>query len=273
MAPMTTAPISSNDIAAFRRDGAAPLYGVFTDWVQKLRQGIEKNIAAPSTDARVYDSKGDGGRFFGDYCNWARVPEFEDFIFRSPAAKIAAALMGAREVRLFHEHVLVKEPGSDVATPWHQDAPYYCVRAEKSCSLWIPLDPVPRERTLEFVGGSHSAGKTYRPERFNRTALNDGDAREAVPDIDANRDKFNVLGWALAPGDAVAFQYTTLHGAPANNSQAERRRAFSLRVVGDGAVFHREEGKVTSPPFRDVALKSGDALSGPEFPVLYRGAA
>ena len=136
---MTTAPVSQNDIAAFRRDGAVPLYGMFTDWVEKLRQGIEKNLAAPSADARVYDSKGAGGRFFGDYCNWARIPEFEDFIFHSPAASIAAALMGASEVRLFHEHVLIKEPGSDVATPWHQDAPYYCVRAAKSCSLWIPL--------------------------------------------------------------------------------------------------------------------------------------
>lgn len=261
--------VSQSEIEAFRRDGAVPLRGWFTERVEELRQGIEKNIASPSGDARIYDSKGEGGRFFGDYCNWARIPEFEDFIFRSPAARIAAALMGASSVRLFHEHVLVKEPGSDVATPWHQDSPYYCVRGEKTCSLWIPLDPVPRERTLEFVAGSHAAGKTYRPERFNRTALNEGDGRDAVPDIDANRDKFDVIGWALEPGDAVAFQYTTLHGAPANASRAERRRAFSLRMVGEDATFYREEGKVTSPPFRDVRLASGVKLRGPEFPVLH----
>jgi ectoine hydroxylase-related dioxygenase (phytanoyl-CoA dioxygenase family) len=261
--------ISADTIAAFRRDGAVPLRGMFTGWVEKLRQGIEKNIATPSPDARVYDSKGDGGRFFGDYCNWARIAEFEDFIFHSPAARIAASLMGASRVRLFHEHVLVKEPGSDVATPWHQDSPYYCVRGEQTCSLWIPLDAVPRQRALEFVAGSHIAGTTYRPERFNRTALNEGDMREAVPDIDANRHKFNVIGWALEPGDAVAFQYTTLHGAPANASRADRRRAFSLRLVGDDATFFREDGKVTSPPFRDVALISGAPLAGPEFPLLY----
>jgi ectoine hydroxylase-related dioxygenase (phytanoyl-CoA dioxygenase family) len=261
--------VNESEIEAFRRDGAVPLHGVFKDWVETLRQGIEKNIATPSADARIYDSRGDGGRFFGDYCNWARIPEFENFIFHSQAAAIAAALMGASTVRLFHEHVLVKEPGSDVATPWHQDAPYYCLRGEQTCSLWLPLDPVPRERTLEFVAGSHTAGKTYRPDRFNRTALNEGDAREAVPDIDANRDKFNVVGWALEPGDAVAFQYTTLHGAPANASKAERRRAFSLRLVGEDATFFREDGKVTSPPFRNVRLASGAALQGPEFPILY----
>jgi ectoine hydroxylase-related dioxygenase (phytanoyl-CoA dioxygenase family) len=256
-----------SQMEAFQRDGAVPLRGVFRDWVETLRAGIEKNIAAPSKDVRLYEGKS-GGRFFGDYCNWARIPEFEDFIFHSDAAKIAARLMGSTTVRLFHEHVLVKEPGADVATPWHQDQPYYCVDGPKTCSLWIPLDHVPRERTVEFVGGSHLWGKSFRPERFNKTALNDNDAREAVPDIEANRGAYDILGWALEPGDAVAFQFTTLHGAPANTSKAERRRAFSLRVVGDGAVFHREDGKITSPPMREVKLHNGQPLSGPEFPLL-----
>lgn len=259
--------LNDDQIGAFRRDGAVPLRGVFRDWVESLRAGIERNIAAPSADVRLYEGKG-GGRFFGDYCNWDRIPEFEEFIFKSDAAGIAARLMGSATVRLFHEHVLVKEPGADVATPWHQDQPYYCVDGPKTCSLWIPLDHVPRERTVEFVGGSHKWGKSFRPERFNRTALNDNDAREAVPDIEADRSAFNILGWALEPGDAVAFQYLTLHGAPANTSKAERRRAFSLRVVGDGASFRREDGQVTSPPMRDVKLKNGEPLEGPEFPLL-----
>jgi ectoine hydroxylase-related dioxygenase (phytanoyl-CoA dioxygenase family) len=260
--------VSEAEIAAFEADGAVPLRGHFKDWVAVLARGIEKNIAEPSADVRIYDGKG-GGRFFGDYANWARIPEFKDFIVNSPAAAIAARLMRSKKVQLFHEHVLVKEPGADVPTPWHQDAPYYCVKAEKTCSLWIPLDSVPRERTVEFVGGSHKWGKDFRPERFNKTALNEGDKREAVPDIDADREKYNVLAWPLEPGDCVAFQYTTLHGAPANTSKAERRRAFSLRVVGDGATFFREEGKVTSPPMRDVKLKSGAPLTGPQFPVLF----
>ena len=48
---------------------------------------------------------------------------------------------------------------SQLSTPWHQDQPYYCVDGADTVSLWIPLDVVPRERTLEFVGGSHSWGK------------------------------------------------------------------------------------------------------------------
>ena len=52
----------------------------------------------------------------------------------------------------------------------------------------------------------------------------------------AERDAHDIRGWALAPGDAVAFDFGTLHGAPANASGA-RRRAISVRWVGDGARF------------------------------------
>jgi len=264
---MTTL-IDSVTTEAFRRDGACVLRGVFTAWTETLRAGVARNLAEPSADVKIYQGKDGAGRFVGDYCNWDRIPEYRDFIFNSPAAAIGRALMGTKTVRLFHEHVLVKEPGADVPTPWHQDQPYYCVDGSDTVSLWIPLDPVPRERTLEFVAGSHRWGKSFRPERFNKTALNENDGLEPVPDIDANRGSYDILGWALEPGDAVAFNYRTLHGAPANRSKVEQRRAFSLRLLGDDVRFARREGIVTSPPFRGVKLPHGAVMDAPEFPLL-----
>jgi len=261
-------PVAIETIETFRRDGACVLRGVFAAWIETLRAGVARNLAAPGPDVKIYQGKNGAGRFVGDYCNWDRIPEYRDFIFNSPAADIGRALMGSRTVRLFHEHVLVKEPGADVPTPWHQDQPYYCVDGQDTVSLWIPLDQVPRERSLEFVAGSHRWGKHYRPERFNKTALNENDGLEPVPDIDGNRDKYGILGWALEPGDAVAFSYLTLHGAPANTSKVEQRRAFSLRLLGDDARFARREGIVTSPPFRGVMLAHGAVMDAPEFPLL-----
>jgi ectoine hydroxylase-related dioxygenase (phytanoyl-CoA dioxygenase family) len=259
--------VTAADVAAFGEDGAVPLRGLFVDWVDVLRAGVERNIAAPGPDVRIYAGTGKG-RHFGDYCNWDRIPEYRRFIFESPAAAIAARLMGAKTVRLFHEHVLVKEPGGDVPTPWHHDQPYYSVDGAQTCSLWIPLDPVPRVTAIEFVAGSHRWGKWFRPERFNRTPLNAGDGLEPVPDIDGQRDRYRILGWPMAPGDAVAFSFLTLHGAPANRQPDTRRRAFSLRLVGDDARWARRKG-VTSPPFRTVTLAPGAILDAPEFPVLF----
>lgn len=252
----------------FHQKGATVLRGVFGDWVQTLQDGVAANMEDPDPNARIYKGENGGGRFFVDYCNWARIPEYKDFIFNSPAAEIGAQLMDSRQVQLFHEHVLVKEAATGVPTPWHQDAPYYCVDCPKTLSLWIPLDEVPRETTLEFVSGSHKWGKFYRPQRFDGSALNENDGLEEIPDINGNRDDFEIIGWAVSPGDAIAFDYRTIHGAPANTSATSERRAFSLRLVGDGATFVRREGIVTSPPFKQVTLQHGDAFTAEEFPVL-----
>ena len=63
---------------------------------------------------------------------------------QTPPGKLLS-FSGSKTVRLFHEHVLVKEPGADVPTPWHHDQPYYCVDGRQNVSLWAPLDPVGRE--------------------------------------------------------------------------------------------------------------------------------
>ena len=260
--------IDEATVAAFRQDGAVVLRGIFAGWIERLQAGVERNIAAPSADVRIYD--GATGRHFGDYCNWDRIPEFRDFAFHSPAAGVAQQLMGSKTVRLFHEHVLVKEPGADVPTPWHHDQPYYCVDGRQNASLWAPLDPVGRDVVPEFVAGSHTWGRWFRPERFNRTALYEDDGMEPVPDIDAERERYRILGWDLEPGDAVAFHFLTLHGAPANKHATRRRRAVSTRWIGDDAVFVRRKG-VTSPPFRGVDLAPGAPMDAPEFPLVIAG--
>jgi len=262
--------LDSHTIEQFQTDGVTVLRGLFTQWVDVLREGIAVNIADPNPTARVYPDAEGGGRFFVDYCSWQRIPQYREFIFNSPASRIGAELMNSNKVQLFHEHVLVKEAQTAIATPWHHDMPYYCVDGPKTVSLWLPLDEVPRERTLEFIAGSHLWRKSFKPQRFNGQPLNDQDELEEIPDIESSKDDYNILGWELSPGDAVAFDYRTLHGAPGNHSSSARRRAFSLRLVGDDIRFARRENIVTSPPFNEVTLQHGDPLVADEFPLLFQ---
>lgn len=254
--------------AAFRERGAVLLPGAFREWVEPLRAGVAEVMAAPSEFERTVRPEDGGPPFFQDYCNWSRIPDFRRFVHESPAGAIAAALMRSRQVRFFHEHVLVKEPGTPVATPWHHDQPYYCLGGEQTVSLWIALDPVSRASAVEYVAGSHRWGRTFKPMRFNGADLFAGDPSDPVPDVSARRDELELLGWDMEPGDAVAFSFLTLHGAPGNGSQTTRRRAFTARLVGDDAVF-RDLGGLGSPPFRHLDLKDGDPLSGPDFPIVY----
>src|SRR5918993_767936 len=54
------------------------------------------------------------------------------FVENGPGAAVARRLMGSEGARFFHDHVLVKEPGTSLVTPWHQDSPYYCIAGDQT---------------------------------------------------------------------------------------------------------------------------------------------
>ena len=263
---------SAAEIADYRRDGIACLRGAIpAAWIAALARGVERNMAAPGPCAKRYTPEGKPGLFFGDYCNWPRIAEFRDFFMQSPAAAIAGRLMDANKVNLFHEHVLVKEPGTEEPTPWHHDQPYYFVDGDQICSLWIPLDPVARETCPRYVAGSHRWGKWYVPARFadGKDHPNKEAKFESVPDIDAAPDKYRILSWELAPGDCLAFHGLTVHGAPPNRS-ANRRRGFAARFTGDDAVFTLRAGYMSPPPPASGGPKPGAPMDSEAFPVVWR---
>ncbi len=261
--------ITPDQIEAYRRDGAVMIPGLFADWVDTLRAGIARNLAEPGPYAAENLKPGEGGRFFDDYCNWQRIPEFVEAITRSPALEAAAALMGSRSVQVFHDHVLVKEPGTSKPTPWHQDAPYYFVDGAQMLSFWVPVDPV-TDASLRLVAGSHLWEKPVLPTKWlheDNFYPDDGTYRP-VPDPDREPLVFRVLEWPMQPGDAVAFHYKTLHGARGNEGAA-RRRAFSLRLLGDDARYVERPGR-TSPPFPGHGMQPGERLREDWFPVLWQ---
>lgn len=262
--------LDSSQVDEFQRDGVLLLRGYFTDWMDTLRTGVDANMRDPGPWGRDYLDDGQAGRFFGDYCNWHRIDEYHRFMFESSVAEMAADLMQSQTARIFHEHVLVKEPGTNKITPWHHDQPYYCVDGRQVCSLWIPLDPVDPDTCPQFIAGSHDWGRWFLPRKFSGIDYDHSDENlESMPDIDAKRDDYDIRHWALQPGDAIAFHFLTVHGAPSNLS-ASRRRGFAARWLGDDAVYAQRSGEV-SPPFPGLnkKLAPGDPMHTDEFPLVY----
>jgi len=263
---MTNPVVTKDQITRFKRDGAVLVPGLFADHVDTLRAGLARNMASPGPYAAENLHKHEAGRFFDDYCNWQRIREFDEVISRSPAAEVAAALMESETVQLFHDHVLVKEPGTSKPTPWHSDGPYYFVEGRQTVSFWSPLDPVD-EASLRCVAGSHLWEKPVLPTRWlaETSFYPDEDQYMPVPDPDA--EGMVVLEWPMAPGDAVAFNFNVLHGARGNET-TRRRRAFSLRLVGDDARYVERPGP-TSPPFPGHGMRPGERLRQDWFPRLW----
>ncbi len=255
----------------YARDGAVLLRGVLTALeVQRLAEGIEHNLAHPGALAMVASQPDDPGRFVEDFCTWQDNPAYREILLGSALPQVAAQLMHSQTVRLYHDHLLVKEAGTRQPTPWHQDQPYYNVSGRQNVSFWIPVDPVPLASTLRFVAGSH-AGTWYMPRTFRDQRAKwfaEGSLAE-LPDIDAQPQQFRQLGWALEPGDAVAFHMLALH-ASSGTGPGLRRRVFSARYLGDD-VRHAVRGWRTSPPFPGLEqrLPDGALMHDALFPLVW----
>ena len=263
--------VAQSDIDAFQNDGAVCLRQILrSEELTLLRQGIDANLASPSPRAKVASRPDDPGRFVEDFCSWQENELYRRFIFESPLAAIAGALMQSRTVRLYHDHMLTKEPGTRARTPWHQDQPYYNIEGRQNASFWIPVDPVSRAATLELVAGSH-LGPWLMPRTFmdQQAKWFPEGALVDLPDIDAERDRHRILGWKIEPGDVVCFHMLTLH-ASAGVESHRRRRVFSVRFLGDDIV-HAPRAWTTSPDFPGLAgvLPAGAAMAHPLFPLLW----
>src|SRR4029077_6192609 len=90
-----------------------------------------------------------------------------------------------------------------------------------------------------------------------------------LPDIDAAPDHFDIRRFELNPGDAIFFDFLTVHGAPGFPHRG-RRRILSLRYLSADAG--PAPGPAPPPPpfdGLDAELPAGAAMDHPLFPVVF----
>jgi len=263
----------------FFENGAVILKNVFSkDWTEKIKNGIEENLENPSPYSESLSDASGGGIYFNDYCNWRKIPDFVDLVHNSPAAAIAATLMGIDEPVFYHEHVLTKDAGTTKDTPWHHDQSYYPLDCDVNLSIWIPIDHVPISSGIRFVSGSHRWGRWFYPRKF-ATQKNyplefkddfGGKIFEDIPaDLDDN-DKYKILCWDCSPGDAVIFHMRTLHAAAPNLHLDTKRRVVSLRWVSPQNTYTKRPWTVSPPPQLHPGITIGDSLqkNSLQFPTI-----
>jgi ectoine hydroxylase-related dioxygenase (phytanoyl-CoA dioxygenase family) len=257
--------LSNEALEFYQENGAVVLRNVLSsEETQTLRQGIEVNLKHPGLLAAVASDKTDPGEFFEDFCNWQRINEYQAIVFQSELPQIASKLMQSSSVRLYHDHLLVKQAKTRQQTPWHQDQPYYNISGYQNVSFWIPVDPVPEESSLLFAAGSHASKTWYQPRTFltEQAKWFPDESLPEIPPVDSS----TILSWALEPGDVVAFHMLTMHSS---RGTQDRRRAFSIRYLGDD-IRHAPRPWRTSPEFPNLSqeLAAGVPMDHPLFPLV-----
>ena len=273
--------IRDEDIATYRDDGVACLRQVIPlEWIERLSAGLERNMQAPTERSRIWNRTEDGKVTFYDSQAWQTVDEYRSFVLESPMAELAARIMDVPFVNFFFDAIFVRSPGTQFRTPFHQDEPYWSVEGFDCCSAWMPLVPVAKQSCLELVRGSHRWNENYAKDNFGALA---GDARDQIqyddtegltpfPDIEGNRDQYDIVSWEMQPGDIILFNARTIHGGSGRLPQGTELRVFNTKWLGeDVRVCFRPEGMDPdhSEVMTELGLAPGDRISGDLYPRVW----
>ena len=271
--------ISENQISQFKKDGAIFLKGVFSKrWIEKLKKGIERDIKNPTSRFKSHTLEKNIPAYLEDYWTWDLIPEFRDFVFNSPYAKIASKLMSAKKINLVMDNWFLRESGSRSFTPFHHDVSYFDIDGTM-CVLWLPLQPTLKDEGVVWVKGSHLWNKRFLRVLFKdghkiegKECIIKGKKYETPPDILGNKDNYNFLKWNCDLGDCVIFDMRTLHGTLSSTTPKKTLSRYTLRVAKEDARISYI-GDWTSYTYRqtmkEAGYKEGDKLDGKMFPTLY----
>lgn len=265
--------VTEAEVEAFWRDGVVHLPGILpTSWLDALAEPLERVLSdGGAVDLGVLADEPVAGApaFTAGTDHWRVDDTFRAFATASPLAPIVAALLRSREVWLWEDSVLVKEPGSPFATRFHTDAGYFHVTGRQVATTWVPLDAAtPASGVVHWVRGSHLDEPEYRPNLFVTDEPIPDTVGERVPDVAATPSLAErLVSFDVEPGDVTVHHYRTIHGAPANTTSDRRRRAISVRYCGDDARYLHKPGVPGRPGLDTVA--DGDPVGEPWCPRVW----
>ncbi|HIF94210.1 MAG: phytanoyl-CoA dioxygenase family protein [Myxococcales bacterium] len=260
--------LTSEEVEAYDRDGVICARGLFPEeWIERMATAIDRVVENPTMMGNVVSMKDDD--FSGDLFIWKLDDDFRDFVYESPASRIAQQVLGSKVVRHFYDQLFVKPAGCHVPTPWHHDVTFWPVdvSSQNLCSMWITFDPVDRASSgLEFVKGSHRWPRLFKAVTPNYDPyMLDSDFDDA-PAIDDHREDYDLFCPDMEPGDILLFNAHVVHGSSSNYSTDRPRRAFASRWCDDSILF--ESRHATMPLLWDHGLSDGDPISGSLFPQV-----
>lgn len=197
------------------------------------RPVIVEAVKKYKTEKRSLAERDTYGKAFLQIMNLWRVDEgVRRFVLARRFARMAASILGVSNVRIYHDQALFKEPGGG-PTPWHQDQYYWPLDTSDTITLWMPLVDISMDMgILTFASGSHRNGIIFDQ---NISDESDGQFKKYI-----REHRFPVTRPAgMRAGDASWHYGTTIHNAPANDSD-RMREVMTIIYMADGA-------RITSP--------------------------
>lgn len=237
----------------FFRDGILIVENAFSEQDMVLIEAaFQGNFDNPSPLAQHLYAES-GGTFIQSVEDSSQKPAFQAMFQDTPVVEIARDVFGTGGVWYFHDQLFFKQGDPDKPvrrTPWHQDTPYHPIDGSKFVVFWIPMQDIPQEYALEVVRGSHK-GTLYNGSFFDpkddTLPVYDEKEMPRLPDVEADRGKWDIVTCAMKRGDVLIFHPSCLHGGGSTPAGATRR-SLSLRMIGDDVVHVKRPAPATDSP-------------------------
>ena len=216
-------------VEAYRRDGFVHVPALFTPAEAAANRAAvdaavahrKRNDARPLAERTPYEQS-----FVQCEYLWEDFPAVRAVAFHPAMAGMAAALLGAPAVRMWHDQALYKEAGGR-ETDAHQDHAYWPIAELDAITAWAPLVDVEIETgCMGYVAGTQSGDCDF-VDIFR--APGSGKALEA-------RHAGNPPRFVPArAGDVIFHAARTVHLAGPNHT-GETRRVYTSIYFRDGCT-------------------------------------
>ncbi|MBI2302049.1 MAG: phytanoyl-CoA dioxygenase family protein [Armatimonadetes bacterium] len=259
--------LSPEQVAAFQRDGCILGGPVLSPAeVEELRADLDAVIAGTATrePVRLSNLSGDAEHPVWQVVNICDASDaFMRLVHNAKVVEMAAQLIGASALRLWHDQIQYKPPRHGGTNGWHQDAPFWAVLgADSMVSAWIPLDDADESNgCMSMVPRSHRWGRRWH-DYLHTVAGFDGIGKGWTP---PDGKPFEVKLWPVPCGTVSFHHCLTWHASHGNRSERPRR-AIALHYM-DGATPFIEAGDHIMKAF--VTSRDGEPMAGERFPVVY----
>ena len=200
---------------SFARDGFVVVPNLFRrEEVKVFKEGIQKILEEVRRESGGEDSPKAMLDATGVYVGLAgRSGLFRQAVRDERLLDILEAILGPN-VEFLSDKVVFKDTERHVASPWHQDWPYW--EGTHKISVWVALDDAtPENGCLKFLPGSHRGSVVHDGDRSDGS----GFGHRIRPDtVDENA----ATTAPLAAGGAVFFHDLTMHASHPNTERRER---------------------------------------------------
>lgn len=223
----------------------------------------------PIRDEPASRAAKDDGMFFYDAAGWRRHAGIRDAALDSALPALVTQLLETERLNFWEDTTFVKRPNTPQRTTFHQDYAYFQIEGSQCCIVWIPLDAADAQNgTMEYVRGSHRWEEVYAPNVFISQSPHPLSPYERMPDIEGNRDDYDIVSFDVQPGDVIVHHVMTIHGAGGNGTKDRNRRAVSFRYTGDDIRYCDRPGAIVQPYLLDRP-EDGAPLYGRDYPLVW----